>query len=532
MILPPKVRSLGVLLLVSIAGAASSCAPADTDEPRERPNILLVFADDHAYQAVGAYGSMINETPNIDRLAEGGMRFDRAVVTNSICAPSRAVIQTGRYSHLNGVRDNSDVFDGEQLTFPKLLREAGFQTAMIGKWHLKSAPTGFDHWEVLPGQGAYYNPDMLYPEADTTARRRREGYVTDVITDLALDWLRERRDPDQPFLLMVQHKAPHRNWMPGPDHLTTYDRETIPKPETLFDDYSDRASPASKQEMTIAGHMSLQYDLKVTPTSDSTEQEWQVSGWEATYGRMSAEQKAAWDAAYDPRNEAFRAAGLEGDELTRWKYQRYIKDYLRTIASIDDNLGRILDWLDETGLAENTVVVYSSDQGFYLGEHGWYDKRWMYEESFRTPLIVRWPGETEPGSASGVIVSNLDFAPTFLEMAKLEAPPDMQGRSLVPLLRGEVPTDWRTSFYYHYYEAEGPHAVAEHYGVATDRYKLIRYPATDEWELFDLDSDPQELTSVAADPAYEAIRAELEVELARLRAELGVVAKGEVPGSE
>ncbi len=484
-----------------------------------------MFADDHAYQAIGAYGSVINQTPNIDRLAAEGMRFDRAVVTNSICAPSRAVILTGLYSHLNGVRDNSDVFDDGQTTFPKLLQEAGYQTAMIGKWHLKSTPTGFDHWEVLPGQGAYYNPDMLVPEADTTSIHRREGYVTDIIADLALDWLRDGRDPDRPFLLMVQHKAPHRNWMPGPDHLTTFDGETIPEPETLFDDYEGRASPAAAQEMTIARHMFDAYDLKLRPPAGNDLPEWQATALQ----RLSAEQRAAWDAAYDPRNAAFRQAGLEGDELTRWKYQRYIKDYLRTIASVDDNLGRMLDWLDETGLSENTVVVYSSDQGFYLGEHGWYDKRWMYEESFRTPLIVRWPGASAPGSTSAAIVSNLDFAPTFLELAGVDAPAAMQGRSLVPLLVGEVPPDWRTSFYYHYYESEGPHAVAEHYGVATSRYKLIRYPATDEWELFDLQADPRELSSRASDPVYEAIRAELEVELERLREELGVPSEGDQP---
>ena len=483
-----------------------------------RPNILFVFADDHAYQAIGAYGSAINQTPHIDRLATEGMRFDRAVVTNSICAPSRAVILTGLYSHLNGVRDNSEAFDGTQVTFPKLLQQAGYHTAMLGKWHLKSVPTGFDHWEVLPGQGAYYNPDMLIQGADSSVRHQRDGYVTDVISDLALEWLRTERDPDRPFLLMVQHKAPHRSWMPGPDHLTLFDGETIPEPETLFDDYAGRASPAAAQEMTIARHMFDAYDLKLPPAPGTELPEWQS----AAFRRMSDEQRAAWDAAYAPRNEAFRDAGLEGDELTRWKYQRYIKDYLRTIASIDDNLGRILDWLDETGLSANTVVVYSSDQGFYLGEHGWYDKRWMYEESFRTPLIVRWPGGTLPGSSSERIVSNLDFAPTFLDLAGMAVPENMQGQSLVPLLRGEPPPDWRSSFYYHYYEAEGPHAVAEHYGVATDRYKLIRYPDTDEWELFDLQMDPRELSSRAADPAYERVRAELEAELERLREELGV----------
>jgi arylsulfatase A-like enzyme len=518
--LPGFVRIRNALL--ALAACVASCtpdAPDVSEAPSTTPNILFVFADDHAFQAVGAYGSVINETPNIDRLAAAGKRFDRAVVTNSICAPSRAVILTGQYSHLNGVRDNSDVFDGSQVTFPKLLREAGYQTAMIGKWHLKSAPTGFDHWEVLPGQGAYYNPDLLYPDADTTALRQREGYVTDIVTDLALEWLAQGRDPDRPFMLMVQHKAPHRSWMPGPDHLTKYDGETIPEPETLFDDYSGRASPAANQEMTIAGHMFDVYDLKLEAEAGTDLPEWQATAFE----RMTAEQRAEWDAAYSPRNEAYRSAGLAGDDLTRWRYQRYIKDYLRTIASIDDNLGRVLDWLDETGLADNTVVVYTSDQGFYLGEHGWYDKRWMYEESFRTPLIVRWPERTAAGSASPAIVSNLDFAPTFLDLAGLDAPPSMQGRSMVPLLRGEKPSDWRSSFYYHYYEAEGPHAVAEHYGVATERYKLIRYPASDEWELFDLESDPHEMSSVAADPEHAAVRAELEAELERLRRDLGVI---------
>jgi arylsulfatase A-like enzyme len=477
-----------------------------------------VFADDHAYQAIGAYGSVINQTPNIDRLAAEGMRFDRAVVTNSICAPSRAVILTGLYSHLNGVRDNSDVFDGTQVTFPKLLQQAGYQTSLIGKWHLKSVPTGFDHWEVLPGQGAYYNPDLLIPAADSAVRHQRAGYVTDIISDLALEWLRTERDPERPFLLMVQHKAPHRNWMPGPDHLTLFDGETISEPATLFDDYEGRASPAAAQEMTIARHMFDAYDLKLPPPSGAELPEWQMTALD----RLSDHQKAAWDAAYGPRNESFRTAGLEGDELTRWKYQRYLKDYLRTIASIDDNLGRILDWLDENDLSDRTVVVYSSDQGFYLGEHGWYDKRWMYEESFRTPLIVRWPDATAAGSASPAIVSNLDIAPTLLELAGAAVPAEMQGHSLVPLLRGEAPTDWRTSFYYHYYEADGPHAVAEHYGVATDRYKLIRYPDTAEWELFDLQTDPRELSSRAADPAYDPVRTRLEAELQGLRSELGV----------
>ena len=483
----------------------------------ERPNILFVFADDHAYQAVSAYGSRINRTPNIDRLAREGMLFRTALVTNSICAPSRAVILTGRYSHLNGVLDNLLSFDGSQQTFPKLLQHAGYQTAIIGKWHLKSDPTGFDHWEVLPGQGHYYNPDLRTAQGPT----KHQGYVTDVVTDLALEWLRNGRDPTRPFMLMYQHKAPHRNWMPGPAHLTLYDGMSIPEPYTLFDDYRGRASPATEQEMEIDRHMDLGSDLKVAPTGDEPG----ARRYAGTHGRLTPSQKRVWDAAYEPKNAAFRAANLEGRDLLRWKYQRYVKDYLRTIASIDDNLGRVLRWLDETGLAESTVVVYSSDQGFYLGEHGWYDKRWMYEESLRTPLIVRWPGVVEGGSESDALVSNVDLPETFLQIAGAPVPDDMQGRSLVPLLRtrGDAPSDWRKSFYYHYYEgSDGPHAVARHEGVRTERHKLIHYYDTDEWELFDLDTDPLEMRSLFGNAEYMRVEGTLRAELKKLRRELQV----------
>lgn len=496
-------------LLLSLVGAVAAAG--------ERPNILFVFADDHAYQAVSAYGSRINRTPNIDRLAREGMLFRTALVTNSICAPSRAVILTGRYSHLNGVRDNSLPFDGSQQTFPKLLQQAGYQTAIVGKWHLKSDPTGFDYWNVLPGQGHYYNPDLRTARGTT----RHEGYVTDVITALALEWLQEGRDPGRPFMLMYQHKAPHRNWMPGPAHLTLYDGVSIPEPYTLFDDYRDRARPAREQEMEIGRHLELGYDLKVEPTGDDPG----AQAYEGTHGRLTPAQRRIWDAAYVPKNDAFRAANLEGRDLVRWKYQRYVKDYLRTIASIDDNLGRVLRWLDETRLATSTVVVYTSDQGFYLGEHGWFDKRWMYEESLRTPLIVRWPGVVEEGSESSAMVSNLDLPETFLQIAGVEVPGDMQGRSLAPILQsgGETPWDWRRSFYYHYYEGlEGPHAVARHEGVRTDRHKLIRYYTTDEWELFDLVTDPLEMRSVAGTKEYARIEEELRAELKRLRGELRV----------
>ena len=486
----------------------------------ERPNIVFIFTDDHAYQAISAYGSMINHTPHLDRIAREGMRFDRALVTNSICAPSRAVILTGKYSHLNGVLDNRLRFDGSQPTFPKLLQAAGYQTAIFGKWHLKTAPTGFDAWEVLPGQGDYYNPDMRVGPDDT--RRRHEGYVTDIITDLSLEWLKQRRDPGKPFVLMTQHKAPHRNWMPSPEHLTLYDGQHVWEPPTLFDDYSGRASPAAANRMEIGRHMVSAHDLKINPPPDTPEDDPVLRQWMRSYGRLNPAQKAAWDAVYRPKNEAFRKANLQGKDLIRWKYQRYIKDYLRCIASVDDSIGRILRYLDETGLSENTVVVYSSDQGFYLGEHGWFDKRWMYRESLRTPLLVRWPGVVKPGSTSRALVSNLDYPETFLEIAGVDVPPDMQGRSLVPLLEGKAPRNWRESFYYHYYESQVAHGVPAHERVRTERYKLIRFYESDEWELFDLERDPEETQSIYALKGMESVTAELKRELGRLRKMYGV----------
>ncbi len=494
----------------------ASMLPAASD----RPNILFVFTDDHAYQAISAYGSMINHTPHLDRIARDGMRFDRALVTNSICAPSRAVILTGKYSHLNGVLNNRLEFDGSQQTFPKLLQAAGYQTAIFGKWHLKTAPTGFDAWEVLPGQGAYYNPDMRVGPDDT--RRRHEGYATDIVTDLSLEWLKERRDPDKPFMLMSQHKAPHRNWMPGPEHLALYDGQHIWEPPTLFDDYLGRASPAAKNRMEIGRHMTLASDLKVAPPPGTSEDDRQLQQWTRMHGRLTPEQQAVWDAAYGPKNQEFWEANPQGKDLIRWKYQRYIKDYLRCIASVDDNVGRLLRYLDETGLAENTVVIYSSDQGFYLGEHGWFDKRWMYRESLRTPLLVRWPGVVQRGSANSDLVANLDYAQTFLEIAGVDVPPDMQGSSLVPLLKGETPRNWRDSFYYHYYESQVAHGVPAHEGVRTNRHKLIRFYESDEWELYDLDRNPEETQSVYGQPAMKQVTAELMTELRRLRKMYGV----------
>ena len=478
----------------------------------QRPNIIFVFTDDHAAHAISAYGSRINKTPHMDRLAQEGMLFNKCYVSNSICGPSRAVIQTGKYNHLNGYWRNGLTFDGSQQTFPKLLRKAGYTTAVIGKWHLRSTPTGFDYFDVLIGQGPYYNPPMKTTDAEgEVVTRRHTGYTTDIITDKALAWLKSDRDEKKPFMLMYQHKAPHRNWQPGPKYLNMFDDVTIPEPETLYDDYNGRTSAASKQAMTVARHLNPN-DLKLN----------------AGPRNLTPAQKKTWDTAYGPKNEAFRKANLTGKALIQWKYQRYIKDYLRCVQSVDDNLGRVLDYLDESGLAKNTIVIYSSDQGWYLGDHGWYDKRWMYEESLIMPLLVRWPGVVKPGSVNTDIVSNLDFAETFLDIAGVKIPKDMQGASLVPLLKGRTPKNWRTHFYYHYYEFPGAHNVARHYGVTNGRQKLIYFYQNDEWELFDLKKDPNELTSVHGDSDYAKVQRDLLAELKLLRAKYKVPEKDPV----
>jgi arylsulfatase A-like enzyme len=491
------------LAVVALALALGATPPTAAAEPARKPNIVFIFADDHGYQAISAYGSKVNRTPNIDRLAKEGMRFDRCLVPNSICGPSRATVLTGKYSHLNGFYNNTNNrFDGTQMTFPKLLQQAGYQTAIVGKWHLVSNPTGFDYWEILPGQGQYYNPPMIR----NGQRVKHDGYVTDIITDRALDWLKNQRDPGKPFLLMCHHKAPHREWEPGLNHLADQDGVTFPEPETLFDDYAGRGEAEKTQDMMIRKTMTAK-DLKLEAPKT-----------------LTPEQRKAWDAYYEPRNAAFRKADPQGKDLVRWKYNRYLHDYLACIAGVDDGVGRLLDYLKETGLDKDTIVVYSSDQGFYLGEHGWFDKRWIFEESLRTPLLVRWPGVTKPGSVNADMVSNLDFGETFLDAARVTVPAEMQGRSLVPLLRGETPADWRKSFYYHYYEHPGPHNVHRHYGVVTDRYKLVYFyqPEMNYWELFDLRQDPHELTSVYGKKEYAEVQKDLERQLERLRGELKV----------
>ncbi len=490
-----------------VAGLALACSLPT--RAADRPNIVFIFSDDHGYQAISAYGDprKLLETPNIDRIGREGVRFDRCLVPNSICGPSRATVLTGKYSHANGFYNNTNSrFDGSQVTFPKLLQHAGYQTAIVGKWHLVSDPTGFDFWQILPGQGVYYNPPMIR----MGQRVKLDGYTTDVITDTSLDWLK-KRDKAKPFVLMMQHKAPHREWEPALRHLGHDHDRQYPLPDTLFDDYAGRGKAEHEQDMMIRKTMNAK-DLKLTPPP-----------------QLTPEQRAAWDAYYNPRNEAFKKANLQGKDLVRWKYNRYMHDYLGCIKAVDESVGRLLKYLDDEGLANNTIVVYSSDQGFYLGEHGWFDKRWIFEESLKTPLLVRWPGVTKGGGVNTDIVSNLDFAETFLEAAGVPAPAEMQGRSLLPLLRGQTPADWRKSFYYHYYEHfragnPGPHNVARHYGVVTDRYKLVHFyePNMNYWELFDTKTDPHEMTSVYGKPEYAAAQKELEAELARLRKELKV----------
>lgn len=481
----------------------------------QRPNILFIFTDDHSPRSISAYGSVRNQTPNIDRLADEGAIFLRNMCANSICGPSRATVLTGKHSHSNGIRRNQNTFDSTQMTFPKLLQQAGYETAMIGKWHLRSEPVGFDRWEILPGQGSYYNPDFLTADGET----RHEGYVTDIVTDLSLKWLKEERDPNKPFLLMCQQKAPHRIWAPGPDHLTTFDDVTIPEPPTLFDNFENRVPALAGNEMMIGNHMMYDYDLKVPGLGIPDDLGRDYTNRE--YERMTDAQKALWDAAYDPKNEAFLKAKLKGKDLVRWKYQRYIKDYLRCIQSVDDNVGRMLDYLKESGLDKNTVVIYSSDQGFYLGEHGMYDKRWMYEESLSMPLVMRWPGEIKPGTRVERLTQNIDFAPTFLEMAGVPIPQEIQGASMLPLMEEDFPKDWRNSIYYHYYE-EGEHNVPRHEGVRTERFKLVNYYGTGDWELFDLKTDPNEMMSVYDEAAYVEVQRVMKLHLAALREQYDV----------
>lgn len=501
--------------------AMSGRAVGKTDTP---PNIIFIMSDDHASHAMSCYGSRINTTPNLDRIAQEGMRFNNCFCTNSLCSPSRAVILTGKYSHLNGKRTNypEEVFDNTQQTYPKLLKQAGYETAVIGKWHLRSDPTGFDYWEILPGQGSYYNPDFIQMDG---SHKRYEGYCTDLITDFSINWLESRRDKSKPFLLISQHKAPHRCWAPPLRNLDKYEEGTIPEPETLFVDHSQRGPASDASEMTIQHHFSWAHDMKFQGKNlfpDHFTSQMPLD----EYQRMTPEERRQWDAHYEPQNQAFieqmKAGKLSDDDIVRWKYQRYMHDYLGAVDAVDEGVGRLLDYLDKTGLAKNTIVVYTSDQGFYLGDHGWFDKRFMYEESLRMPLLVRWPKHTKAGSVNDDIVLNLDFAETFLDAAGVDVPADMQGESMTPILKGKTPRNWRNAMYYHYYEYPAIHAVKRHYGIRTKRYKLIHfYYDIDCWELYDLKNDPHELVNLYNDPDYTDLVRKLTKQLRTLQAQYG-----------
>ena len=512
---------LTLLLLSSSAWAQSVPAPAT-----KRPNIVFIMSDDHAYQAISAYSNRLIETPNIDRIAKMGMLFTNATVTNSICAPSRATILTGKHSHLNGKIDNDFPFDTTNITFPQLFQKAGYQTAMFGKLHFGNAPKGFDQYKILPGQGSYYNPDFITKNEGTI---RVEGYVTDIITDMTLDWLEEERNPTDPFLLFYLHKAPHREWLPAERHLEEFTQRTFPEPATLFDDYSGRGRAAKEAEMNLLKHMNWSGDSKIYPSvmrelGIPGTSNWDTLAFSREVGRLTPAQLANWTRSYDQVNAALKESypSMDDKEKMQWRYQRYMQDYLGTIRAVDENVGRVLDYLEANKLMDNTLIVYTSDQGFYLGEHGWYDKRFVYDESFKTPLLVAWPGKIAPKSTSSTMVQNLDYAQTFLEAAGIPAPADMQGESLLPLLTGNAESWTRDAVYYHYYEYPAVHMVKRHYAIVTEQYKLVHYYYdVDEWELIDRIKDPQELRNVYDDPAYAPVVTELHRKLEALRKQYG-----------
>lgn len=497
------------------------------DTTKKRPNILFIMSDDHAYQAISAYQNHLIETPNIDRIAKEGIRFTNACVTNSICAPSRATILTGKHTHINGKTDNRRPFDTTQITFPELFQDAGYQTAMFGKLHFGNNPKGVDDFMILPGQGNYINPDFITKNGDTT---RIQGYVTDVITDLTLDWMEKKRDASKPFMMMYLHKAPHRPWWPKPEKFAEFLEKKFPEPETLFDAYETRGAAAKTAEMNLLTDMMYNHDSKIRPElSKSMKPEPYVpeynNGFHGPYTNRATEaQKAEYDVILDKINADFQEnwPKMTDKQKMQWKYQRYMQDYLACISSVDDNVGRVLDYLDENHLSENTLVVYTSDQGFYLGEHGWFDKRFIYNESFKTPLLVRWPNTIKAGITNEEMVQNLDFAQTLLEAAQIIAPDDMQGESLMPLLTSNEDVWNRDAVYYHYYEYPAVHQVKRHYGIVTKEFKLVHfYYDADEWELYDRKNDPLEINNVYGQPAYKEKIALLKTKLEGLRNEYG-----------
>ncbi|WP_179333506.1 sulfatase family protein [Winogradskyella costae] len=517
-------RNLVVILLMLFA--FQSCKNNSLEKkvelvPKKRPNIVYIMADDHAEQAISAYGHPISKlapTPNIDRIAVEGALFKNNFCTNSICGPSRAVVLTGKFSHANGFRMNGDQFDGSQQTFPKLLQKAGYNTAVIGKWHLHDLPQGFDYWKILTDQGNYYNPDFIEINdatkvADTT---RIEGYATDIITQNGIAYLNSVKDSDKPFMLMLQHKAPHRNWMPALRHANKFDDIEFELPESYFTAHEGSLS-SQQQQQTIYKDMYEGHDLKLTKTKGSPELA--HNPWKSDFERMTIKQRMAWDKAYQAKNDAFHDANLSGKDLAKYKGQRYLQDYLATIASLDEGVGEVLDYLEENGLDENTIVIYTTDQGFYLGEKGWFDKRYMYEESLAMPLVVKYPNIIQPGTVIEEMTQNLDFAETFLDYAQVDIPKDMQGKSLRPLLENNFEgTDFRDAVYYHYYDYPAFHMVKKHHGVRTKRYKLMHfYDDIDTWELYDLEEDPKEIHNQIDNPEYDTIEENLRIKLVELQ---------------
>ncbi|WP_299550539.1 sulfatase [Seonamhaeicola sp.] len=520
-----------ICFVLCIVVAFQSCKQGETNKaiPETRPNIIFIMADDHATQAISAYGHPVSQlapTPNIDRIATEGAIFKNNFCTNAICGPSRAVILTGKHSHINGFRMNGDTFDGSQQTFPKLLQTAGYKTAMIGKWHLHGLPQGFDYWNILQDQGNYYNPnfikvDKATKKVDTTMVL---GYATDIVTEDAIRYLNDIKNEGQPFMLMVQHKAPHRNWMPALRHLNKYDEVKFPVPDTYFINHKN--STASKEQyQTVYRDMYEGHDLKMTKRKGSPELA--HNPWKTDFQRMTPEQRTAWNKAYQTKNDAFHDANLSGQDLDIWKLQRYLQDYLATVSAVDEGVGKILDYLKANNLEENTIVVYTTDQGFYLGEKGWFDKRFMYEQSLGMPMLMKYPGAIKPGTEVTALTQNLDFAETFLDFAGLEIPKDMQGKSLKPLLAGAVEQgDFRDAVYYHYYDFPAFHMVKKMYGVRTKRYKLIHvYDDIDEWELYDLEKDPNEIDNVINNKDYDTIEATLRIKLKALQAQYHVTEK-------
>ena len=497
--------------------AAAGLSACSGDAVQERPNIIFIMTDDHTTQAMSCYGGNLIETPNMDRLAEEGIRFDNCYATNALSGPSRACILTSKFGHMNGFTDNASKFDGSQQTFPKLLQQAGYKTGIVGKWHLISEPQGFDHWSIISGQeeqGDYYTPEFMENGVAVT----EQGYVTDVITDKALAFIDQVRN-DGPFMLMLHQKAPHRNWMPAPRHLGMFNDVTFPEPATLFDDYQGRGTAARSQDMSIAQTLQNDWDLKLLTREEILAGNNRLYN---VYTRMPEEVQHKWDSVYAPRIAEYRSGKLAGKELVRWKYQQYMKDYLATLMSVDESIGRVLDHLEACGELDNTIIVYTSDQGFFLGEHGWFDKRFMYEECQRMPFLVRYPKSIKAGSVTSAISMNIDFGPTFLDYAGVEIPEDMQGRSLRPVLdnAGGVPEDWREAAYYHYYEYPAEHSVKRHYGIRTADCKLIHfYNDIDEWEMYDMAADPQEMNNVYDDPAYASKRAQMHEILEKVQQE-------------